>query len=92
MPNAFQHNAFQQVPGLVAFQLFVIGGSSGGRTEVEIDGRLWKKFQQPSITVHDAAVHLGRQGGLIGGPARAEAHTAKQLSKFAYNAAMARWR
>lgn len=39
-----------------------------------------------------AAVALGRRGGLKGGPARAKKFTKAQLSKFARNAARARWK
>ena len=37
------------------------------------------------------AVALGRKGGLIGGPARAAAMTAKERSEAARKAVMARW-
>jgi hypothetical protein len=62
-----------------------------GRTDEQIDGRNWRKGLE-RLDLHTAAVHLGRQGGLIGGPARADAHTAKQLSNFASRAARARWK
>jgi len=38
-----------------------------------------------------AAVELGRQGGLKGGPARAKKLTAEQRSEIARKAAAARW-
>lgn len=38
-----------------------------------------------------AAVELGRQGGLKGGPARAEKLTAEERSAIARKAAAARW-
>lgn len=41
--------------------------------------------------VADAAAELGSMGGQVGGPARADALTAKQRSKIARYAAMVRW-
>ncbi len=62
MANAFQHNAFQQTIGFVAFQGFFVGG--GRRQEVEID-KPWR--YQPGIDTlyrHIAATYLGQKGGL----------------------------
>jgi len=41
--------------------------------------------------MHDAAVELGRKGGLNGGPARAKALSPDQRSRISANAAKARW-
>ncbi len=41
--------------------------------------------------VHDAAASLGSLGGLVGGPARAEALTGKERSEIARHAANMRW-
>lgn len=41
--------------------------------------------------VHDAAAELGAQGGLVGGPARAEALSKRERREIAVHAANARW-
>lgn len=41
--------------------------------------------------VHDAAAELGAQGGLVGGPARAEALSGKKRREIASHAAHMRW-
>jgi len=45
-----------------------------------------------STSVHEAAVALGRLGGLKGGKARAEKLTPKERSKIARKAARVRWK
>lgn len=91
--NAFQHTAFQQTFGKVAFQEFsghdvvTVGGYT---PEVEVHShKLWKKFQTPSVS--QSAQHLGRLGGLVGGPARAESLSKRQLSSIGKQGARARW-
>jgi hypothetical protein len=44
------------------------------------------------MSVHEAAVALGRLGGLKGGKARAEKLTPKERSKIARKAAHVRWK
>jgi len=63
--NAFQSTAFQQTSDHVAFQEFL---PSGGGSDTGYD-RHWR---WNSDLRHRAAVSLGREGGLIGGPARAK--------------------
>lgn len=46
---------------------------------------------EPLNGKNPAAVALGRQGGLKGGPARAKKLTQKQRSKIARKAARTRW-
>jgi hypothetical protein len=50
--------------------------------------------RKPSVSasVHEAAVALGRLGGLKGGKARAEKLTPKERSKIARKAAHVRWK
>jgi len=89
--NAFQSNAFQQTV-VCAFQEFIAtGGGSGGEDYVPV--KHWK-YQPHDDTVwrHIAAMSLGRLGGLLGGPARAQSLTPKQLSKAASHAANVRWK
>lgn len=53
-----------------------------------------KRFGKRRISqkkVHEAAVELGRKGGLVGGNARAEALTDDQRSEIARYAANVRW-
>jgi len=40
---------------------------------------------------HDAAVELGRRGGIVGGDARAKKLSPKRRTEIARNAARARW-
>jgi hypothetical protein len=47
---------------------------------------------EPLNGKNPAAVALGRQGGLKGGPARAKKLTRKQRSRIASKAAKARWK
>lgn len=88
--NAFQHTAFQQVVGKVAFQLFT-GVTVGGRTFEQ--QKWWNSLVEARKVQdrHDAAVALGRLGGLVGGKARADSLSKKQLSSIATRAAKARW-
>ena len=53
------------------------------------EGRTDMKSQNDAIK--SAAAALGRKGGLVGGPARAKALTAKRRSEIAKKAAKARW-
>lgn len=41
--------------------------------------------------VHEAAAELGAQGGLVGGPARAEALNSRQRREIGSHAAHMRW-
>jgi hypothetical protein len=47
--------------------------------------------EDPYEGKNPAAVELGRQGGLVGGRARAEKLTPERRSEIARNAAAARW-
>ena len=47
--------------------------------------------QKPSPKKNQAAVELGRLGGLKGGPARAKTITARRRKEIASMAANARW-
>jgi hypothetical protein len=55
------------------------------------DERL-KTEPTPEEVAHDAAVALGRRGGLVGGKARAASLTKKKRSAIAKKAATARWK
>jgi hypothetical protein len=48
--------------------------------------------KDPDAGKDDAAVSLGRRGGLKGGKARAEALSKKRRSEIAQKAAKARWK
>lgn len=73
----------------------VLGGGRAGRQEEEYK-KSWYEIQLnkqwDGIRAHRAAVELGRQGGLKGGPARAETMSPKQRSLAAASAARARWK
>lgn len=49
-------------------------------------------LQVPELPKNQAAVELGRLGGLKGGLARAKSLTKSQRSKIARTAALARWK
>ena len=79
--NAFQNNAFQIDE---ADEIFTGGRTTWQSREYE---RLWD-----NIRIHQAAIELGRQGGLKGGQVRSQSMTPKQRSAAARNAAKARWK
>lgn len=90
--NAFQSSAFQQLTGTCAFQELIAGGGDA-YDEDYVPAKHWR-YKPGSDTVwrHIAAITLGQKGGSIGGPARAAALSASQLSKAATHAANSRWR
>lgn len=54
-----------------------------------------KRFSKRRLSnkkVHDAAVELGRKGGLVGGNARANKLTSERRTEIARYAANVRWR
>ena len=61
--------------------------------ETELSGsvRLSSVTRKLDPRVRKAIQELGRQGGLIGGKARAKKLTAEQRRKIARKAALARW-
>jgi len=73
--NAFQHTAFQQTVGFVAFQEFPVTGiDTGGRfgiSEKEVQdavNKFWSYVPKPdTVWRHMAAQHLGRKGGIAYG-------------------------
>ncbi len=70
--NAFQHNAFQQTVGFVAFQELIVipAAIAGGRyiTEQEVQESSVQKWKYQagldSLYKHIAATRLGYKGGM----------------------------
>jgi hypothetical protein len=65
---------------------------STGQPLPNLTGKVETPAPEPTSTKNQAAVALGRLGGLKGGNARAKALTKKKRAEIAKLAAAARWR